>query len=110
MSYGGAEFEVKLILTPHTNVDSPIIFDTGHYNGHRKKALETSKAPLELIAKLVEYGPEASLFSGGRVKILAYADLEMGGNYHLRVESLKNVPIPEGFEIYLWVGQGYSPK
>ena len=110
MTYSGAEFVVRLTLTPHNNVGNSIIYDTGHYNGRRKRTLETPETPLVLIANMVEYGPEASLFRDGQVKILAYADLEMGGSYHLRVESLNDVPLPEGFETYLWVEQGYSPK
>lgn len=110
MSYPGTEFIVKLTLTPISNLSRPIVYDTGHYNGHRKKALNSKEDSLSLVVNMADFGHASSLFRGGRVKVLAYVDLEMGESYHVSVESLNDVPLPQGFETYLWIEQGYSPK
>lgn len=109
--FKGADILLKLTLTPHNNIKSPIVYILGSDGArYRRLELESPQEALTLVAKFDEYGPFASIHPTATVKPIIHLDPQLGGRYRLRVESLKEVSLPEGIETNLVVLEGIKPK
>ena len=91
-------FKIKITLTPLGWASHEVPIMLGQF-GSRKEKLYTKGQVIEEIVSVPLYG-------GGSSKTIMIADLQRLRNYHVRVESLEDVELPNFERLHIKFGIG----
>lgn len=103
MKYPGTPIQLKITLTPHPNTRKPIDYISASDDGTGRRILLAPAEPLQVILNLSTFAQVGNPGSMSQLDklLLLFPDLELQGNYHLRVENVTPINLPTGIETTL---------
>ncbi len=100
MRVRGAKIMLKLTVTPLTKTSKPMDYSLGGYYFTCRNKLSSSQESIEVVLDMSEYHGEE----------IIYAGLELGASYHVKLENLNNVAIPQGISTDFVIKTAYFIK
>jgi len=104
MKYPGAPIQLRITLTPHPGTHKPIEYITArdHGTGHSTLlAPDQSLVAIFDLSSFAQIGGGFGIFVAEDKLLLLFPNLQLRGNYHLRIENLTPITLPLGIETTL---------